>query len=362
MKVNTKRLKANLKTQDYEKIFKALDIPIYSKGQKYWSLYTACHHKNGYDGSPKLLYYPSTGFFQCLTQCSASFDIIALVQRRLAILNKSSSFMDSINTILEITGLEIEDVKRLNKPNVCNWQDGLEKFIRFRQTGTMSKVFDKSILQSLDKIYPQGWIDEGISIETMAKYQIGYYGRSQCTTIPCFDKEGNLIGIRVRNWNPEEISGRKYMPLILMNGETYQFPTNNTFYNINWVWPEIERTGVVTLVEGEKSCMKADTWYGNKSNVLALYGSQIGMFRRNQLIQMGVHEINLALDSDYHTFGDEDYIKFEAKMIKLAKLFQGYAKVNVIYNNLGLDGYKCSPFDFDKETFEKLYANREEVN
>lgn len=359
--INTRTLKARLKPSDYEKIFKSLDIPIYSKGQKYWTLYTACHNKNPFEGSPKLLFYQDTGMFQCLTQCSCSFDIIALVQKRLALLNKPSAFYDAINLIIEITGLELESVKRINSPNVYDWQSSLEKFSRFKSTGSTLEPYDKSILSQLEQSYPQQWIDEGISIETMQKYQIGYYERTQCTTIPCFDKEGSLIGIRVRNWSDSDLeAGRKYMPLMLLDETIYKFPTNEVFYGINYNWTEIERTSHVILAEGEKSVLKADSWWGEKSNVLALYGSQIGARRRNQLVKLGVNHVTLALDSDFHEHGDEDYIKFEQKIMNLGKLFKGYAEVDVIYNNIGLkNAYKASPFDFDKTTFNKMWEARE---
>ena len=357
-KINTKRLKASLTSSDYDKIFKALDIPIYTRGIKYDTLYTGCHHKHATDGSPKLLFYHDIGIFQCLTQCSASFDIIGLVQRRLNVLGQSASFIDSIQFILDTTGRSIDDVKRVSKPNVINWQDGLEKFIRFRQGETSLPIYSKEILYQLSNKLPKEWIDEGISRETMKKYHIGYYDYGQCTTIPCFDKDGNLCGIRVRHWRPEEIENGKYRPLMLLDGTMYNFPTNDVFYGMNFNWAEIERTGIVTLVEGEKSVLKADSWYGEHSNVLALYGSQLGIKRRNQLLKMGFKEVNLALDSDYHKIGDEDYFKFEDKMKRLYKMFSGFADVYVIYNNLGLDGYKCSPFDFDKSTYEKLYENR----
>ena len=196
----------------------------------------------------------------------------------------------------------------------------------------------------------------------MEKYGIGYYERTQSTTIPCFNAEGELIGIRVRNWNPEDVEeGRKYIPLMLLDGTTFKFPTNNVFFGINWNAPEISRTGHVILVEGEKSVLKADTWWGEKSNVLALYGSQIGAIRRNQLIKLGVNHVTLALDSDYHEFGDADYDKFEQKMLNLGKMFKGYAEVDIVYNNIGLDAYKCSPFDFDEATWNKLWENREYI-
>lgn len=359
--INTKRLKAKLNSKDFEKIFKALDIPIYSQGKTYWSLYTGCHHKNPYDGSPKLLYYPDTGAFQCLTQCACTMDIIGLVQRRLNLLGEKSSFVDSVNFILKTTGLELENVQRINKPNVCDWQSGLEKFVRFRMGASALQPYDGAILHQLSEIYPLDWYNEGISFETMAKYQIRYYEPSQCTVIPCFDREGNLVGIRGRFWAPEDIENGKYRPLSLLDGTTYKFPTNDVFFGINWNWANIERTGVVTLVEGEKSVMKADTWFGKDSNVLALYGSNLGIKRRNQLIKMGVKEVNLALDSDFHELGDAEYKSFETKMFNLGRLFNGYARVYVVYNNLGLDGYKCSPFDFDQVTFEKMWKSREEI-
>lgn len=358
--INTKTLKARLKLPDYEKLFKALNIPIYTKGYKYWSLYTACHNRDPYKGSPKLLFYHDTGMFQCLTQCSCSFDIISLTQKRLKLLSKPCSFFDAINFIIETTGLEIETVKRINKPNLCDWS-GLEKFVRFRSTGSTLEPYDKSILDQIDHSVPQQWLDEGISADTMVKYQIGYYERQQASTIPCFNRDGELIGIRCRHWRPDEIEAGKYRPLSLLDGTTFKFPTNQVFYGINWNWAEIERTGHVILVEGEKSTLKADTWWGEKSNVLALYGSNLGLQRRNQLIKLGVDHVTIALDSDFHEIGDEEYDKFEKKVLALAKLFKGYAKVDVVYNNIGLNAYKASPFDFDEATYNFMWENREVV-
>ena len=158
----------------------------------------------------------------------------------------------------------------------------------------------------------------------------------------------------------EQVAMGKYRPIQLLDGTIYKFPTNNVFYGINFNKPQIEQTGTVILVEGEKSVLKADTFWGEKSNVLALYGSQIGSLRRNQLIKMGVSKVILALDSDYHEVGDEDYQAFEKKMLNLAKIFKGYCEVEIIYNNIGLDNaYKCSPFDFDIDTFNQLYEARE---
>ena len=289
-------------------------------------------------------------------------DVISLTQKRLKLLSKPCSFHDAINFIIEVTGLEIETVKRINAPHVCDWS-GLEKFVRFRSTGSTLAPYDKAILDQLDHSVPQQWLDEGISADTMVKYQIGYYERQQATTIPCFAQDGSLIGIRCRHWNPDEIEAGKYRPLSLLDGTTFKFPTNQVFYGINWNWGEIERTGHVILAEGEKSVLKADTWWGEKNNVLALYGSVLGVQRRNQLIKLGVDHVTIALDSDFHEIGDnEEYNKFEKKVMSIANLFKGYAKTNIIYNNIGLDNaYKASPFDFDEATYQQMWDNREDV-
>lgn len=361
--LNTKALKARLTIEDHKKIMKALDIPAYTETSSVITYWTGDKNRDAMKGSPgKLVFYKDTKVYMGYT-AATSYDIIALVQKRLKLLSKPCSFHDAINFIIETIGLEIESVKRINKLTICDWQSGLEKFVRFRTTGSTLKPYDKSILDQLNHSLPQQWLDEGISIDTMTKYQIGYYERNQATTIPCFNRAGELVGVRCRHWLPNEIEIGKYRPLSLLDGTTYKFPTNNVFFGINWNWGEIERTGHVILVEGEKSVMKSDTWWGEKNNVLALYGSNLGPQRRNQLIKLGVNHVTIAIDSDFHEIGDnEEYNKFEKKVLALANLFKGYATVDAIYNNIEMsNAYKASPFDFDESTYNLMWDNREVV-
>ena len=360
--INTKTIKARLTIDDHKKIMKALDIPAYTESSSVITYWTGDKNRDAMKGSPgKLVFYKDTKIYMGYT-AATSYDIISLTQKRLKLLSKPCSFHDAINFIIETTGLEIETVKRINAPHVCDWS-GLEKFVRFRSTGSTLTPYDKTILDQLDHSIPQQWLDEGISADTMVKYQIGYYERQQATTIPCFTQDGSLIGIRCRHWRPDEIEAGKYRPLSLLDGTTFKFPTNQVFYGINWNWGEIERTGHVILAEGEKSVLKADTIWGEKNNVLALYGSNLGLQRRNQLIKLGVDHVTIAIDSDFHKIGDnEEYNKFEKKVMSIANLFKGYAKVDIIYNNIGLDNaYKASPFDFDEATYQQMWDNREDV-
>ena len=361
MKVNTKKLKSLLALQDYEKILQDLNIPIYTKSKQQWIYWTGDKNADALKGSPKLYFYPDTKIYFGYT-AGRSYDIIALVQTRLEITKQAHGFIDAVNFILASTGIDSDACQRITKKNTYDWEDTLGKYLKIKSGVSILKTYDETILEQLPDVYPQNWIDEGININTMIKYGIKYYPRLQATAIPCRDKEGNLIGIRCRHWLPEEIDKGKYRPLQLLNNTIYSFPTNKVFYGINYNWAEIERTGHVILCEGEKGTLKADSWWREKSNVLALYGSNIGINRVKELVRMGVNHVTLALDSDFHEIGDDDYINFEKKIIKLAELFQGFAEVDVIYNNIELPSwYKCSPFDGDEETWNQLWENRETI-
>lgn len=377
-KVNVKKLKAKLTLTHYDKILKELGIPIISKSDSKWVLLTGCHHLHPeHDGSPKLWFYTDSRIFTCFTQCACTYDIVGLVQKRLGLQNGNATFMDAINFIIDTTGIEFDSIQRISKTKYeYDWEDALGKYIRFRKTGSVLPEYDKVILSSLEQYRPQEWIDEGISIESLEKYHIGVYERLDQIVIPCFGTNGDLVGIRIRNKRPELVEQAKYMPLITLDDMVYKFDTNSLFYGINYNKPAIEQSQTVLLVESEKAVLKADTWFKEQSNVLGLFGSQLGSKRRNELIQMGVKRVVLCLDSDFHTcepidtdpetgeqIFDPEYVKFEKKMFQLAQMFEGYCTVDVVYNNMGLEGYKCSPFDFSREVFEQLYENRvQDVN
>lgn len=358
--INTKLLKSSLTLEDHKSICKALGIPAFSENSKQIVYFTGDKHVNPYNGSAKLIFYKDTSIYMGFS-AGMSYDIISLTQRRLSLLKQPSSFIDAINFILSVTGKEIDSVQRLTKTHVYDWQADLEKFIRFRRTGTTLITYDDTILSQLGQSIPQVWLDEGISENTLIKYQIGYYERLNATTIPCRDKQGNLIGIRCRHWQPEEIEQGKYRPLLLLDGVTsFKFPTNEVFFGINYNWPEIERTGKVILVESEKAVMKLDTIYKEHNVALGMFGNNLGLKRRNELIKLGVNHVVYVPDNDWIGRGDEAYQEWEDKVVRFCKQFGGYAKVEIVWDNLGLLGAKENATDKDEDTWWKLYEAREE--
>lgn len=360
MKVDAKKLKSRLTVEDHKAVMKALDIPAFAENKDsivYWS---GEKNKDALKGSPKLYYYKSSGIYVGYTS-SASYDIIGLVQKRLSLLNQPSSFIDSINFILTATGIDPNACQRLTSKSTYNWEDDLGKYIRFRKTGSSLPIYDKQILDDLDHSYPQSWIDEGISIDSMEKYGIGYYERTNAITIPCMDKEGNLIGIRVRNQRPDLIEQAKYIPLTLLDGTCYKFNTNSALYGLNYNWAEIERSGVVKIVEGEKSVLKLDTIMGEACNAVAMYGSNLGTYRRNELLKLGVKKVELIVDNDFIGQNDVFYKDWQTKIQKQADIWKGYSEVWLIWDNMELLDPKDNALDKGVDIWNELYESKERI-
>ena len=357
-KVDVKKLKKMLTLSHYDTILRELGIPIFSKSNTEWRCWTGDKNKDPYQGSPALVFYTDTKIFFGMTM-GRSYDCISLVQTRLNLLGQTCSFLDACNWILEKTGLDPTKIaKPLTNSHVYDWSE-LERFVKVRKYGNQLPEYNRNIIDTLPQLYPQAWADEGISEETMAKYQIRYYERCNQTVIPCFDDEARLIGVRVRNWDKDRVEQAKYMPLITLDGQCYKFNTNQVFYGINYNKPEIERTGKVIIVESEKAVMKLDTYMGRHNIALGMYGSNLGIQRRNQLIKMGVNTVSYVVDNDFIGQDDEFFEQWREKIQHFIKLWEGFCRIEIVWDNLGLLGPKENATDRTKEVWEQLWENRE---
>lgn len=358
-KIDVKKLKKSLSLSHYSLILDKLGIPIFSKSNTEWRCFSGDRHKNSYDGGTNLVFYPDTKIFTSFS-AGRSYDCISLVQTRLNLLGQTCSFLDACNWILEKTGLDPTKItKPLANNHIYDWSE-LERFVRVRKYGNQLPEYKRNIIDTLPQLYPQAWIDEGISEETMAKYQIRYYERCNQTVIPCFDDEARLIGVRVRNWDKDRVEQAKYMLLITLNGQCYKFNTNQVFYGINYNKPMIEQTGEVWLGESEKFVQKLDTFYGPKSCALGMYGHQLGLQRRNQLIKMGVKKVVVVPDCDFIGQDDAFFEEWCKSVRRLCDMFKGYCQVDIVWDDSGeLLGPKENATDRDKETWDKLWESRE---
>ena len=357
-KIDVKKLKKSLLLAHHKQIMQALGIPSYSENSTQIVYYTGDKNVDPYKGSPKLYFYKDTSIYVGMT-AGRSYDIISLVQTRLSLLKQPCSFLDACQFILDTTNINPDSISHVKKEgHVYDWSN-LERFIRVRKYGNQLSEYNRNIIDTLPPLYPQAWIDEGISEETMDKYQIRYYERCNQTVIPCFDDEARLVGVRVRNWDKDRVEQAKYMPLVTLDGQCYKFNTNQVFYGINYNKPEIERTGKVIIVESEKAVMKLDTYMGRHNIALGMYGSNLGIQRRNQLLKMGVNTVSYVVDNDFIGQDDEFFEQWREKIQHFIKLWDGFCRVEIVWDNLGLLGPKENATDRTKEVWEQLWENRE---
>ena len=357
-KIDVKKLKKSLTLAHHKQIMQALGIPSYSENSTQIVYYTGDKNVDSYKGSPKLYFYKDTSIYVGMT-AGRSYDIISLTQTRLSLLKQPCSFLDACQFILDTTNINPDSISRVKKEgHVYDWSN-LERFIRVRKYGNQLSEYNRNIIDTLPPLYPQAWIDEGISEETMDKYQIRYYERCNQTVIPCFDDEARLVGVRVRNWDKDRVEQAKYMPLVTLDGQCYKFNTNQVFYGINYNKPEIERTGKVIIVESEKAVMKLDTYMGRHNIALGMYGSNLGIQRRNQLLKMGVNTVSYVVDNDFIGQDDEFFEQWREKIRHFIKLWDGFCRVEIVWDNLGLLGPKENATDRTKEIWEQLWENRE---
>lgn len=247
---------------------------------------TICHNAPG-EGSRKLYFYENTGLFKCYTGCeNSTFDIFELVIKIANIQwNKEYDLNDAVRWVAGKFGIvgtyedssddeELEDWKYL--VNYERIQD-----IELKSNDIILKEYDDTILSRFNydiKIGP--WLREGISQEAMDQARIGYYLGGDQITIPHFDKNNRLIGLRGRTVCAEEGERfGKYRPM-KVNGVLYNHPLGMNLYNFNNSKRNIPIIKKAIIFEGEKSSLLYQSYFGLDNDIsVACCGSSISAYQ-----------------------------------------------------------------------------------
>ena len=117
------------------------------------------------------------------------------------------------------------------------------------------KEYDPIILTRFNyslKLTP--WLNEGISQEVINHSKIGFYPGGDQITIPHYDKDNRLVGLRGRTLCKQEgeIFG-KYQP-IKINLFWYNHPLGMNLYNLNNSKKNIPIIGKAIIFEGKSEC------------------------------------------------------------------------------------------------------------
>lgn len=343
-----KELRMELQPEDIKNVLSTYGVYPFDENENEIIFPTACHNLEG--GSPKLYYYKTEKIFKCYTECNKMFDIFELIMK----INKLRGNEINLYTAIKETGAEsdgsgkevYDDLEYLRK--ITKNYDNDNKINQL-------KVINKSVLDNFpykqEGVKP--WLDEGITEETMKKFNIGYNSYLNAITIPNFDNDGDLIGIRGRFLNPD--SPHKYLPIKLYN-ETFAFSTGKYLYGLYQNKENIKKKGLVIIFEGEKSVLKADSILSDNISVATL-SDKVSIDQLNLLLSLGINEVILAFDNDFKNNKERDKLieKWEEILSMLKPFFNVSFLIDMDGNKLN---YKDSPIDQGKEVFMELIKYR----
>lgn len=349
MALDLQQIKNNLTPKDIIKIIQTF-IPdlVYQEEDEFLLLPTICHHEHQEEGSLKLYYYYNTKLFFCYTQCEGSFDIYELVKKMLDLRGIGSS---DFSVILNI-------ITQYSKVFTLEKKFNYESIFLENKTSLQTydfKTYDESILNMFHNYYYKNWIEEGISIQSMRKYNIKYYINQDQIIIPHYDINNNLIGIRARNLDPIQIEKGKYMPIIIEKN-IYSHPLSYNLYGLNQTKEAIQKAKRAYVFEGEKSVLLCDTFYKENNISVATCGKKINKFQINLLIKLGVQEIVICYDRmNYDEKTTETYFQ---ELYQIANKYRNYVNISFIFDRKNIIPYKSAPVDNGKEVFEQLLKRR----
>lgn len=373
MDLKTKILNTITSEQMLE-IMQEMNIPYKETRQADLVFQSQCHGSNSF----KLYYYNNTNeddrdpAFHCFSQCG-QMSIFSLIMKL-----KNISFVESLDFFAKKLG--IGHVQK-PKPAGFNMQrykcetliedKDYKKIKRIANKKEMVELpeYNDSVFNAFIDYYPESWVNDGISKETMDYFGIKMKHWDNKIVIPHRDINGRLVGIRVRSlkeWDVE--NGRKYMPL-KYDGKYYSHPTHYNMFGVYENRESIKRQKKIMLVEGEKSVLVSQTIYGEDNFTVALMGTSISQFLVNQIVfDLGVEEVIIAFDrenkdKEFMTSKDErHYKKHKQKIQKIADKFKHYCRVYSLEDDDGeYLNYKDSPVDKGKEVLEKILRNKRRI-
>ena len=343
-------LKLQLTEDRIIELMDALGAPLMKADGNYLVFPSICHQSDPLAHSAKLWLYLDSMQYKCWS-CGFSGDTISLVQHV-----KHLDFNQAITYICSTLHLQVGQVEQ--NEQLDNWAELCRFLPNAEPEPCKLATYDPAVLSLFDHLYPQDWLDYGITKDTLDKFGVGWYARQACISIPVVFN-GQLVGVRGRYTREHDVAKGKYRPICTLDGQVLKFPSGACFYGYDQNRAAIEKSRQVVLFESEKSVLKAPEY--DLHNSIAVFGSNISKQHIQLLLELGVNEVVLAMDSDYHVVGDDEFKFFVVKMKKLVAKLRSYFNVSIVYNNQGYDMYKCNMMDIPYEQAMKLWESRVKV-
>lgn len=374
MYLNKDTILSSLTNEDVIKICMMLGSPYPKKDSSGNLIFQSiCHGSESF----KLYYYcTDTDYkkhlFHCYSHCSDSFNIVELVIRAHRIKGKILTWYKALYYIASATGKIYTESNNIKDQESIisdfNWINKLQSIKRnSKSIPTLSEI-NENILEIFYYVPHQEWLNDNISREALSRFEIGYYGLTNQITIPHRDINNRLIGIRGRFLDQEDIDTiGKYVPLQI-GGKSLSHSLGSNLYGINVTQQRVKSIKKIMLVEAEKSCMQAYSYFGENSFVAATCGSSITKTQIKLILNnLQAEEVIYAPDRDYHDPHSYEAEIWYQKIVKRLSDLVPYCKVTLCADSKNRLPYKASPTDMGKDILldllnEKITITVDEVN
>lgn len=359
MKLDKDRIKQDLSESDIHKILIDLGSEEPRRDKEGNPIFTTICHEGH---SHKLYYYQDSKMFHCYSDCQDNMDIYSLVGKAKK-LKFPQEFPQAVQYVANITGKTIgyNSTININKNKINDW-DWINKFERKTKPKVELNTYDDRVLDVFLKYPHEEWLDDNISAETMSKYEIGFYITQNKISIPQRSISGDLLGIRGRALNQEDIdAGKKYMPLTI-EGKTYSTMSFYSMYGLNHTHEAVRRIKKAIIFEDEKSVLKCEDYFGEDNFAVATYGSNLSDHQVDLLLSLGIEEVFIARDKEFKDADSDESYNYSEKIMRQAMKFVPYVRTYVLYDHWNLLNYKDSPADGGKDVLLELMKRKFEVS
>lgn len=349
--INIEKLKEKITDDKIKEILAEYGAYVYNETDQVIVFPTICHNLNAIDSSPKLYYYKNSKMFYCFTECNKSYDIISLLIKINKTRGKILSFWEIIDYLID----KLEYTEEFFEMPQQSIYSSIKNYYIKNNDKIPYNYYNKDILNFFSVYLPYEWAKENITYQNLLKYNIKYYSTENQVVIPHYDINKNLVGIRIRALNEEDIVFGKYRPLKLED-KIYSHPLSQFCYGL-WINKEnIKNTQKAVIVEGEKSVLKGEQLEYN--NLVACCGSNISKTQILQLINCGAKEIIIAFDKEYKNRKDKKNEQYYNKLYELANRYSLYCNMSFIFDFWDILEEKDAPIDKGIDNFNYLLQRR----
>lgn len=259
-------------------------------------------------------------------------------------LTEHKTFDQAVKKVAELTGSDLIDCK---ESECVSFYKQLNRLLNPKQNKNTNRTYldyQKDYEDRFVKEYPNEWLAEGITKESMDKYDVRVDQQSRRIVYPVVDNFGRLIGVkgRTRFANFKELRIPKYINYSSIGQVDY-------LAGMEQALPYIKEKNEVVIFEGIKSVMKADGW--GVHNCVSAETSVLNDEQIKILIGLGIKDVVIAFDSD---------VKLD-KIRDNVRLLKRFVNIYATYDTHKLLGQKESPVDQGKEVWEELYRDRKRL-